>query len=35
MYIAHMVDVVKGFQDTLQNVSNGQFSHPIRKMGTD
>lgn len=35
VYIAHMVDVVKCFQDTLENVSNGQLSHPICEMGTD
>lgn len=35
MYIAHMVDVVKCFQYSLEDICNCQFTHPIHKMGTD
>lgn len=35
MYIAHMVNVVKCFQYSLEDICNCQFTHPIHKMGTD
>lgn len=35
VYISHVVDVVKGLEHPLQDVSNGQFIHAIHEVSTD